>query len=77
MRRIRTIVAWVLLVGSLVGWPVSAWWVWSYMGKFAPFEQLMLFLSCFAITIVAADFLTTSQVSEEQANDGEQPDARR
>lgn len=67
-KRIRTRVAWWLLIGSIIGWPASSWWVWSYMGKFAPFEQLMLFLSCLAITIVAADFLTTSQVHEEQGD---------
>ncbi|GAA3751046.1 hypothetical protein [Micromonospora maritima] len=66
VKRARTRIAWCLLVGSIAGWPASAWWVWWYRSGFDPFEQLMLFLSWLAITIVAADFLTTSQVHEEQ-----------
>lgn len=69
MRRARVRSAWTILVLSIIGWPASAWWVWSYMGKFSPFEQLMLFLSCAAISLVAADFLTTAQVHEEAGRD--------
>lgn len=71
LRRARTRAAWGLLVFSIAGWPASAVWVWIYMGKFSPFEQLMLYLSWFAIAVVCADFLTTSQVHEEQAEENE------
>lgn len=67
LREIRVRAAWLILLASILGWPASAWWVWDYMGKFSPFEQLMLFLSCVAITLVAADFLTTAQVHAEAA----------
>lgn len=66
LRELRVRAAWVILVASVLGWPASAWWVWWYMGKFSPFEQLMLFLSCAAIWLVAADFLTTAQVHRDQ-----------
>lgn len=66
LRHIRVRAAWVILVVSFIGWPASAWWVWHYSGKFDPFEQLMLFLSCAAIWLVAADFLTTAQVHRDQ-----------
>jgi uncharacterized membrane protein YfcA len=72
MRQVRVRAAWIILVASIAGWPASAWWVWWYMGKFSPFEQLMLFLSCAAITIVALDFLTTAQVHQEQGETDQQ-----
>lgn len=67
MRQMRVRAAWIILVLSLLGWPASAWWVWRHMGTFSPFEQLMLFLSCAAIWLVAADLLTTAQVHRDQA----------
>lgn len=74
LRRARTRAAWGLLVFSVLGWPGSVVWVWLYMGRFSPFEQLMLFLSWLAVFIICADFLTTSQVHEEQGRaDGDQP----
>lgn len=59
-RRARVWFAWFLLVGSLVGWPVSAFW----LAKDEP--QFVLGLSWLAITLTAFDILTTAQVREEQ-----------
>jgi hypothetical protein len=63
VKRTRTKVAWALLAVSIVGWPVTS--VLQWMG-IDIFEQVMLALSWLAVIIVCADFLTTSQVSEEQ-----------
>jgi uncharacterized membrane protein YfcA len=64
MRRARTITAWILLAGSLAGWPLSAF-------TFAADEpQAVLALSWIAIIIGAAELLTSSQVHEEQADNG-------
>ncbi len=63
LRRARTIAAWVLLVGSLIGWPVSQL-------TFARGEPVLtLSLSWLAIVLVAADLLSTSQVAEQQSRD--------
>ncbi len=60
MRRARTIAAWILLIGSLIGWPVSQL-------TFARGEPVLtLALSWLAIVLVAADLLTTSQLSEQR-----------
>ncbi|RKR92795.1 hypothetical protein BDK92_7277 [Micromonospora pisi] len=64
MRRARTIAAWVLLIGSVIGWPVSAATV------FADEPQGILGLSWLAIILTATDLLTSSQVAEDQSNDG-------
>lgn len=62
IRRWRTRVAWVLLIGSIIGWPVSAL-------TFARDEPpSVLGLSWLAIIIGAAELLTSSQVHEEQAD---------
>lgn len=58
-RRARTILAWALLIGSLIGWPVSALW----LAKSEP--PFVLALSWLAITLTALDLLTSSQVHEE------------
>ncbi|WIM97704.1 hypothetical protein ACTOB_001252 [Actinoplanes oblitus] len=63
-RRARTIGAWILLVGSIIGWPVSAV-LWAQDEP--PF---VLGLSWLAIILTAADLLATSQVHEEQADAG-------
>ncbi len=63
MRRARTIVAWVLLAGATIGWPLSAMTV----AKHEP--QFILGLSWLAIVIESASLLTTSQVHEEQGGD--------
>jgi uncharacterized membrane protein YfcA len=63
LRRARTILAWTLLIGSLIGWPLSAFTV----ARHEP--QFVLGLSWLAITLTAMDLLTSSQVHEEQGKD--------
>ena len=58
--RVEVVFAWVLLVGSLVGWPLSALTV--ARGE-PPF---ILALSWIAITLTAADLLKTSRVHRDQ-----------
>lgn len=60
MRRARTIAAWILLVGSIAGWPISAF---TWAAEEPPF---VLGLSWLAIIIGAAELLTGSQIREEQ-----------
>lgn len=62
LRRARTIAAWVLLIGSLIGWPVSAL-TWARKEP-----QFVLGLSWMAITLTCLDLLTSSQVHEDQGN---------
>lgn len=52
--------AWVLLVGALIGWPVS---MLTLARQEPPF---VLSLSWLAIVIEAASLLTSSQVHENQ-----------
>lgn len=59
-RRLEVIVALVLLVGSLIGWPLSALTVAASEPPF------VLGLSWFAITLTAADLLKTSRVHRDQ-----------
>lgn len=59
-RKARVVIAWVLLVGSIIGWPVSMLTV----AKGEP--PFVLSLSWLAITLAAAELLTASQVHEEQ-----------
>jgi hypothetical protein len=62
VRKARTIAAWILLVGALIGWPVSAL-------SFARNEpQFILGLSWLAIVLESASLLTSSQVHEEQGD---------
>lgn len=65
IRRARTIAAWVLLLGSLVGWPIS---LFTFAQDEPPF---VLSLSWLAIVIEAASLLTSSQIHEEQKSNGE------
>lgn len=67
-RRIRVALAWVFLVGSLIGWPASM----LTLAKDEP--PFTLSLSWLAISLAAAELLTSSQVHEEQ---GEQKDDTR
>jgi len=60
MRRARTIAAWVLLVGAIIGWPISAF-TWA---KGEP--PFVLGLSWLAIIISSAELLTASQIHEDQ-----------
>lgn len=62
--RARTVAAWVLLIGSLIGWPVS---MLTVAADEPPF---VLSLSWMAIVIEAASLLTSSQIHEEQKNGG-------
>ena len=58
-KRLEVALAWVLLVGSLIGWPLSALTV----AKDEP--PFILGLSWFAITLTAADLLKTSRVHKD------------
>lgn len=62
MRRARTIAAWCLLVGSIIGWPVGA------LTVFRDEPQGILGLSFLAIIIECASLLTASQVHEENGS---------
>ncbi len=61
--RLRTLLAWILLLGSIIGWPVSAL-TWA---REEP--QFILGLSWLAIILTAADLLSTSQVYEKQGDE--------
>lgn len=65
--RARTVAAWILLAGSLIGWPVS---MFTLARDEPPF---VLSLSWLAIVIEAASLLTSSQIHEEQKS-GNDPD---
>lgn len=60
MKRARTVVAWTLLVGAVIGWPVGA------LTVFRDEPQGVLGLSFLAIIIESASLLTSSQVHEDQ-----------
>ena len=61
-RRARVVIAWVLLAGSVIGWPLSA----LTLAKNEP--QFVLGLSWLAIVLSSAELLTASQVHEEQGD---------
>lgn len=67
IRRARTIAAWVLLIGSLIGWPVTAVTVFRHE------PQGILGLSWLALVISSAELLTASQVREDQKNTEDSP----
>jgi uncharacterized membrane protein YfcA len=58
--KLRIIAAWILLIGSCIGWPLSALTV----AKSEP--PFILGLSWLAIIITAMDLLSTQQVHEKQ-----------
>jgi hypothetical protein len=61
--KVRVYAAWVILAATLILWPVS-------MISFAKDEPpVVLSLSWLAITITAADLLSTSDVRREQEGD--------
>jgi uncharacterized membrane protein YfcA len=62
-KRLEVILAWVLLLGSLIGWPLSALTV----AKDEP--PFILGLSWLAITLTALDFLKTSRVHRDTSDD--------
>ena len=59
-KRIEVALAWTLLIGSIVLWPIAAM-TWA---KDEP--QFVLGLSFLAITLTALDFLKTSRVHRDQ-----------
>jgi hypothetical protein len=64
-RRVRTVIAWILLIGSVIGWPLSQ----ITVARDEP--PFILALSWLAIILTAADLLSTSQVHEEQGKEGD------
>lgn len=70
MKRLEVILAWCLLVGSLVGWPLSALTV----ARGEP--QFVLGLSWLALALTAADLLKTSRVHRDQGDDDDPGGAR-
>lgn len=70
-KHLEVTLAWTLLVGSLIGWPLSAL-TWA---KGEP--QFILGLSWLAITLTALDFLKTARVHRDQevSNDAERAPA--
>lgn len=65
MVRARLVFAWVLLVGSLIGWPVTA------LTAFKDEPQGVLGLSWLAITLTALDLVSTTDVRKQAEDDGE------
>lgn len=63
--RVRTVAAWILLVGSVAGWPIAAL-------TFAADEPpVVLGLSFMAIIVESASLLTASMVHQEQKDGGD------
>jgi uncharacterized membrane protein YfcA len=62
VKRAEVILAWTLLVGSLIGWPLSA----LTIARDEP--QFILGLSWLAITLTAMDFLKSSRVHRDQSD---------
>lgn len=61
--KVRVAAAWVLLVGSLVAWPVTALTV--FRGE----PQGILGLSFLAIVVTALDVLSTQDVRKQQEDE--------
>jgi hypothetical protein len=61
--RARIVLAWVLLVGSVVGWPASALTVASHE------PQFVLGLSWLAISLTAVDILMTADVRQQHEDE--------
>ncbi|ANZ35245.1 hypothetical protein BBK82_03305 [Lentzea guizhouensis] len=62
-RKARIVIAWVLLVGSAIGWPITALTVANDE------PQFVLGLSWLAIILSSAELLTSSQVHAEQGKE--------
>lgn len=62
-KRVEVALAWTLLVGSLIGWPLSA----LFWAREEP--PFVLGLSWLAITLTAADYVKTSRVHRDQEDD--------
>jgi hypothetical protein len=65
IRKARVGAAWVLLIGSLIGWPASALTV----ARDEP--QFVLGLSWLALVIESSTLLTASQVHRDQGEENE------
>lgn len=63
MTRARITLAWILLVGGLIGWPVTQFTVAADEPPF------VLALSWLAIILTAVDILSTQDVRHQQDND--------
>lgn len=63
MRQARVVAAWILLVGAVVGWPLTAMTV----ARDEP--QFVLGLSWLAIIVESGTLLTSSQVHRDQAEE--------
>lgn len=63
-QRLEVLMAWTLLIGSLIGWPLTAFTV----AKDEP--QFILGLSWLAITLTATDLLKSSRVHRDQEGSG-------
>lgn len=61
--RARVIAAWVILVGAIIAWPISAL-TWA---RDEP--QFVLSLSWAAIVLQAAELLTSSQIHRDNSSD--------
>lgn len=61
--KFRHALAWVLLISSLIGWPLSALW----LAKSEP--PFVLGLSWIAITVTALDLLATTDVRKQHEED--------
>lgn len=61
----RVILAWVLLIGSLIGWP------WSMLTVAKEEPPFVLSLSWLAITLTALDILNTADVRKTQDDDSD------
>lgn len=61
--RLRIWLAWVLLIGSVVGWPLSAF---TWARDEPPF---ILGLSWLAITLTAIDILSTQDVRKQHEDE--------
>lgn len=64
LRQARVVVAWVMLIGALIGWPLSALTV----ARDEP--QFVLGLSWLAIVVESGTLLTSSQVHRDQSEEG-------
>jgi ribose/xylose/arabinose/galactoside ABC-type transport system permease subunit len=62
-RKLRVALAWALLVGACIGWPLSAF-TWA-----SDEPQFILGLSWLAIILSAAELLTSSQIHEENSEE--------
>lgn len=60
MKRLEVALAWTLLIGSLIGWPITAMTV----ARDEP--QFILGLSWLAISLTALDLLKSSRVHRDQ-----------